>query len=488
MADYVESLSNEQVDNALRVIENLRIAGKDLTPEKIKYAVEIANKAANMGISPELAVSMAYHESGLNPSKTGGVGEIGIMQVRPETAESMGFDSKSLKDNPDAQIDAGLRYLKEQLNTYENDPKLAVVAYNAGPDAPFFRGGDLHPTTKKYLDSVESMGAFGAPSQAVESQPSAVPAEPTPSQAPQFDQSTDYSLTPPPPPPPPPPPGGATPEEIKERLILGGLGGLTGLGISGVLGGKGVLNKAGEVFGKGLVQGSQQASALQSVTSPTSPPGVLSGTSPAGAIEAGPQTQFERSIQGAVNEQGTTGRQRQNVYNTETGRQAAQRRNIQNVFTRNAWDATPQGVLFPEQNAYTGPRGPQGEIGGGKPPPVEPMVPKVGALERVTGVLQSLINNPITRYASKLRVLAPPLALAGAGERAAEVAQELRNPNPDYTSALLKGGSVAGMALTPFAPEVGLPLTGLSEGALYLRGNSPKGTFSYKNPTGQEPR
>jgi hypothetical protein len=507
MADYVESLSNEQIDNALRVIGNLKLAGKSLNPVQMKYAIEVANKAANMGISPDLAVAMAYHESigSFDPSLVGKDGEIGIMQVMPTTAEGMGFNPKELKKNPDQQIDAGLRYLKQQLDAHENDPHLALIAYNKGADHPFFKGGKLPDVTKQYLDHVESMGGFGAPAQAVESNPIETPVESekvsseisqedqlSPQQ--ELDPDLQRNFVPRVSSPPPTPSGIATPAEIGERLEAGLLGGLTGLGVSGVIGSRGILNKAGEVLGRGLTQGSQQAGALQAVAPPTTPPGVLGETAPAGTIETAPQNQFERSIQGAVNEQGTTGRQRQNVYNTETGRQAAQRRNVQNVFTRNTWNATPQGVLFPEQNAYTGPRGPQGEIGGGKPPPVEPIpsveptVPKAGSLERVTGILQSLINNPITRYASKLRILTPPLALAGAGERAAEVAQELRNPNPDYTSALLKGGSAAGMALTPFAPEIGLPLTGLSEGALYLRGNSPKGTFSYENPTGQTPR
>jgi hypothetical protein len=483
----------------------------ELDDAQVDAANKIASKAKELGVDPKLAVAMAYAESRLRMN-TGDSkkGAIGVMQITPATGQDMKLSEEDLR-NPDVNIDAGVKILKKHLNKYPDDPRLALVAYNYGPSSDFFSGGELPAETKKYIKDVIGYGGlanFGVNQTSTTTDEGVAPeqapvSEPTLSQAPQFGQDSDYSLTPPPPPP-APEPRGATPEEIKERLIAGGLGGLTGLGISGVLGGRGVLNKAGEVFGKGLMQGSQQASALQSVTPPTTPPGVFSGTAPAGGSPVGPAISGGQSTGGSgtanwgkkfglgeieANRATAMGNAPGSADELIKARADALKR-LQGMAPASgmAEDPTRGGLMVPKQTPYTGPRGPQGQIGGAKPPPVEPVVPKVGALERVTGVLQSFINNPITRYASKLRVLTPPLALAGAGERAAEVAQELRNPNPDYTSALLKGGSAAGMLLTPFQPEIGLPLTGLSEGALYLRGNSPKGTFSYKNPTGQEPR
>ena len=502
MADYVESLSNEQIDNALRVIGNLKLAGKSLNPVQMKYAIEVANKAANMGISPDLAVAMAYHESmgSFDPSLIGNDGEIGIMQVMPTTAEGMGFNPKELKKNPDQQIDAGLRYLKQQLDAHENDPHLALIAYNKGADHPFFKGGKLPDVTKQYLDHVESMGGFGAPAQAVESNSTETPVgsekvfseisqEDQPSLQQELDPDLQRNFVPRVSPRTPNPSGIATPAEIGERLQAGLLGGLTGLGISGVIGGRGILNKAGEVFGKGLVQGSQQASALQAAAPAENPPGILGGDASAAATETTNRGRMPRNYGVAAGLSDVEAAQAVDMTKNPGGvhdllkqkRDALSKISGLGFGRTMAEDPTRSSLILPRTMATKPPEPPI--------PTQPPEPPKAqGALERVTGILQSLINNPITRYASKLRVLTPPLALAGAGERAAEVAQELRNPNPDYTSALLKGGSAAGMALTPFAPEVGLPLTGLSEGALYLRGNSPKGTFSYKNPTGQEPR
>lgn len=62
------------------------------------------------------------------------------------------------------------------------------------------------------------------------------------------------------------------------------------------------------------------------------------------------QTPFERAIQGAREDvTGTTGRARQQTYTTETSRQAAARRGVDNPFTRGVWGATDQGVLAPPQ-------------------------------------------------------------------------------------------------------------------------------------------
>lgn len=57
---------------------------------------------------------------------------------------------------------------------------------------------------------------------------------------------------------------------------------------------------------------------------------------------------FERGILGSTEDvAGTTGRARQTMYNTETARQAAVRRGVNNPFTQSTWGATNAGVLVP---------------------------------------------------------------------------------------------------------------------------------------------
>lgn len=133
-----------------------------LSEEQAQVALEIARKAKQMGIDPKLAVALAYRESRLNPNtKNGTSGEIGLMQVMPNTAEIMGFSVDDLKD-PSKNIEIGLTYLKQGLDKF-GDPMLAVAGYNAGHDHPYFSDPDnrsLPASTKEYLKDISNMGGF----------------------------------------------------------------------------------------------------------------------------------------------------------------------------------------------------------------------------------------------------------------------------------------------------------------------------------------
>ena len=137
----------------------------NLSEEQAQVALEIARKAKQMGIDPKLAVAVAYQESRLNPNtKNGTSGEIGLMQVMPKTAEGMGFSVDDLRD-PSKNIEIGLTYLKQGLDKF-GDPVAAVAGYNAGHNHPYFSDPQKNPlpaSTKDYLRSVSSFGAFAEP-------------------------------------------------------------------------------------------------------------------------------------------------------------------------------------------------------------------------------------------------------------------------------------------------------------------------------------
>lgn len=150
-----------------------------LSPEQLAVADKIITKAQEVGVDPRLALTLAYVESGLKMGKTGDAGEIGIMQIKPNTGKMLGADIKALRDE-DTNIDIGLQYLKQGIERY-NDPQLGVLAYNAGHDAPFLLGkADTPPqTTLDYLNKINALGGFTPTAM-----PEAAPSEGVPDNAP----------------------------------------------------------------------------------------------------------------------------------------------------------------------------------------------------------------------------------------------------------------------------------------------------------------
>lgn len=75
-------------------------------------------------------------ESAYNVNARSHVGAIGLGQLMPGTAEDLGVDPFDWRAN----LDGSARYLIAQLETF-GDARLALAAYNAGPDAVRQYGG-----------------------------------------------------------------------------------------------------------------------------------------------------------------------------------------------------------------------------------------------------------------------------------------------------------------------------------------------------------
>lgn len=108
--------------------------------------------AKQNGIDPKLAIAVAKNESGFSPGVVSPAGAIGVMQLMPETARGLG-----VKDpyDPRQNVDGGVRYLKQLLQTFGGDAEKAVAAYNAGPQAVEAYGGvPPYSETKNYVRKV----------------------------------------------------------------------------------------------------------------------------------------------------------------------------------------------------------------------------------------------------------------------------------------------------------------------------------------------
>ncbi len=81
-------------------------------------------------IDAKLLKSIAFCESSFDPNNTSSSGAMGIMQLMPETAQSLGVNNAY---DPRENILGGAKYFSNMLNRYNGDISLALAAYNAGP-------------------------------------------------------------------------------------------------------------------------------------------------------------------------------------------------------------------------------------------------------------------------------------------------------------------------------------------------------------------
>lgn len=88
---------------------------------------KVKSHARKAGVPVSTALAVVRQESGFRPHVTGAAGEIGLMQLKCQTARGMGFSGscKALY-NPDTNLRYGMKYLRKALN------RGSVAYYNAG--------------------------------------------------------------------------------------------------------------------------------------------------------------------------------------------------------------------------------------------------------------------------------------------------------------------------------------------------------------------
>jgi soluble lytic murein transglycosylase-like protein len=110
-------------------------------------------------VAPELIAAIMRQESGFRPCAVSTEGAMGLMQLMPETVQTLGVDDPFA---PEQNVEAGARYLKQLLDRYHGDRRLALSAYNAGPGRVDQANGvpDI-PETQDYVERV--LGSLGEP-------------------------------------------------------------------------------------------------------------------------------------------------------------------------------------------------------------------------------------------------------------------------------------------------------------------------------------
>ncbi len=102
----------------------------DQTQKYGDYLEQIFQKASNTyGVSKDLLKAMAKAESNFRADATSHCGAMGIMQLMPQTAASLGVTDAY---NPEQNIMGGAQYISRLLEKYNGNLSFAVAAYNAG--------------------------------------------------------------------------------------------------------------------------------------------------------------------------------------------------------------------------------------------------------------------------------------------------------------------------------------------------------------------
>lgn len=103
-----------------------------------RYAGHPGLRRAGLSVTDWAALYRANIEieSAYNPRALSGAGAIGLGQLMPETARVLGVDPHDPRQN----LDGSARYLLMMLDRF-GDSRLALAAYNAGPEAVDRHGG-----------------------------------------------------------------------------------------------------------------------------------------------------------------------------------------------------------------------------------------------------------------------------------------------------------------------------------------------------------
>lgn len=130
-----------------------RVLGSSLSASTDLDAI-FKEASETYGVPENLLKAVAKAESGFNPTAKSSCGAMGIMQLMPATAKSLGVTDAY---DPRQNIMGGAKYLGRLLKSYDGSATLACAAYNAGGGAVAkYDGVPPYAETRAYVKRVLS--------------------------------------------------------------------------------------------------------------------------------------------------------------------------------------------------------------------------------------------------------------------------------------------------------------------------------------------
>ena len=129
------------------------VRGKAFSPQDIEAAIDQA--ASRHNVDPNLVRAVIKVESNFNPNAVSRKGAMGLMQLMPQTARQLKVANPF---DPQQNVDAGVRHLKQLMENYGGDVKLSLAAYNAGQGAVARSAGVPHfAETRNYVKRITQL-------------------------------------------------------------------------------------------------------------------------------------------------------------------------------------------------------------------------------------------------------------------------------------------------------------------------------------------
>ncbi|MBW2462736.1 MAG: lytic transglycosylase domain-containing protein [Deltaproteobacteria bacterium] len=130
-----------------------RVRARDRSPDRYGRYDPYIHEAAALYRLPESFIRAVMRvESDFSPDVVSRAGAMGLMQLMPRTATSMGVQDPF---DPRQNILGGTRYLRVLANKFNGDLVLTIAAYNAGQGAVTrYRGVPPYAETRRYVQRV----------------------------------------------------------------------------------------------------------------------------------------------------------------------------------------------------------------------------------------------------------------------------------------------------------------------------------------------